>query len=80
MERTKLTLLGIPIAVKTVLKGPGMLSFLSILAEVVLPQVKEFEGIHYVQDERNGSINFGFPPEVMPLFPQIEGNANVYLS
>jgi ribosomal protein L5 len=57
-----------------------MLSFLSILAEVVLPQVKDFEGIHYVQDEKNGSINFGFPPEVMPLFPQIEGNANVSLS
>jgi ribosomal protein L5 len=54
-----------------------MLSFLSILAEVVLPQVKDFEGIHYVQDEKNGSINFGFSPEVMPLFPQIEGNANV---
>lgn len=51
-----------------------MLSFLSILAEVVLPRVKDFEGVHYVQSEKSGSINFGFPGAAMSLFPQIEGN------
>jgi large subunit ribosomal protein L5 len=69
--------IGIPIAVKSELKGPPMLSFLSILAEVVLPQVKDFDGIHYVQDEKSGSINFGFPSSVMSLFPQIEGTLNL---
>ena len=54
-----------------------MLSFLSVLAEVVLPQVKDFDGIHYVQDEKSGSINFGFPSSVMSLFPQIEGTLNL---
>lgn len=51
-----------------------MFSFLSILAEVVLPRVKDFEGVHYVQNENSGSINFGFPGSVMSLFPQIEGS------
>src|SRR5579862_9111394 len=64
---------GIPIAVRSVLKGPAMLSFLSTLAEVVLPRAKDFEGIHFVQSEKSGSINFGFPPSAMSLFPQIEG-------
>jgi len=50
-----------------------MWAFLSILAEVVLPRVTDFEGIHYVQNEGNGSINFGFEPATMSLFPQIEG-------
>ena len=50
-----------------------MLAFLSILSEVVLPQVKDFEGVHYVQNEKSGSINFGFKGSAMALFPQIEG-------
>jgi len=50
-----------------------MHSFLSTLVEVVLPRVKDFEGVHYVQSEKNGSINFGFPGSTMSLFPQIEG-------
>jgi large subunit ribosomal protein L5 len=55
------------------LKGPKMWSFLSILTEVVLPRVKDFEGVHYVQSEGNGSINMGFEPSTMALFPQIQG-------
>ena len=65
--------IGIPIAVKTTLKGPPMLSFLSMLAEVVLPRVKDFEGVHFAQNEKSGTINFGFPASAMSLFPQIEG-------
>jgi large subunit ribosomal protein L5 len=66
-------MVGIPVAVKVTLRGPKMWSFLSVLTEVVLPRVKDFEGIHYVQSEGNGSINFGFGPATMSLFPQIEG-------
>ena len=67
-------MVGIPVAVKATLQGPKMWSFLSTLSEVVLPRVKDFDGIHYVQSEGNGSINFGFGPETMSLFPQIEGS------
>jgi len=66
-------MIDIPIAVRTVLKGPAMHSFLSTLTEVVLPRAKDFEGVHYVENEKSGSINFGFPPWAMSLFPQIEG-------
>ena len=64
---------GIPIAVKTTLRGPAMFSFLSMLAEVVLPRVKDFDGVHYVQSEKSGSVDFGFSGSAMSLFPQIEG-------
>jgi ribosomal L5P family C-terminus len=70
--------LGIPIAVKSTLKGPAMLSFLSTLVEVVLPRVKDFEGVHFVQNEKNGSINFGFAGATMALFPQIEGTLFIF--
>jgi ribosomal protein L5 len=49
-----------------------MLAFLSILAETVLPRVPDFEGIHFVRNEKNGSINFGFRGNILALFPQIE--------
>lgn len=55
-----------------------MLNFLSMLAEVVLPRVKDFEGVHYVQNEKSGTINFGFPPSAMSLFPQVEGTASFF--
>jgi hypothetical protein len=55
-----------------------MLSFLSTLVEVVLPRVKDFEGVHFVQNEKNGSINFGFPGATMALFPQIEGSTSIF--
>lgn len=39
----------------------------------MFPRLKDFGGLHYVQSENNGTIDFGFPPESMPFFPQIEG-------
>jgi large subunit ribosomal protein L5 len=81
MERWTLSclLLGIPIAVKTVLKGPGMLSFLSIVAETVLPRLKDFEGVHFVKRESGGSITIRIPGSAMSSFPQIEGlSDNIY--
>jgi len=53
--------------------GPVMHAFLSILVEVVFPRLKEFDGVHFVENETDGSINFGFPGSAMSLFPQIEG-------
>ena len=50
-----------------------MYNFLSLLAEVVFPRLKDFEGLHFVQSENNGTIDFGFSPSSMPFFPQIEG-------
>jgi ribosomal protein L5 len=49
-----------------------MYEFLSMLTEIFLPRLRDFNGIHYVQNEKSGSINFGFPPSVMVLFPQLE--------
>lgn len=49
-----------------------MLAFLSVLAETVLPRVPDFVGVHFVRNEKNGSINFGFGPNILALFPQIE--------
>lgn len=55
-----------------------MFGFLSMLAEVVLPRVKDFDGVHYVQSEKSGSVDFGFPGSAMSLFPQIEGPPHLF--
>lgn len=49
-----------------------------MLAEVVLPRVKDFDGVHYVQSEKSGSVDFGFPGSAMSLFPQIEGPPDLF--
>jgi ribosomal protein L5 len=49
-----------------------MYEFLSLLIETALPRLRDFNGVHYVQNEKSGSINFGFPSSVMVLFPQLE--------
>jgi len=54
-----------------------MLAFLSILAETVLPRVPDFDGLHFVRNEKNGTINFGFPGNILALFPQIESPSSI---
>jgi ribosomal L5P family C-terminus len=68
---------GIPVGVKCILKGPHMHTFLSVLAEAVLPRVKDFEGIHFSHNIKSGQISFGFTRETMSLFPQIESTSRL---
>ncbi|KAJ1967071.1 ribosomal protein [Dispira parvispora] len=64
---------GMPTAVKVELAGDDMYTFLDKLVEVVLPQIKEWNGLPSDAGDSNGNITFGFEPHVMGLFPDIEG-------
>ncbi|EEB06672.1 ribosomal protein subunit L7 [Schizosaccharomyces japonicus yFS275] len=63
---------GAPVGVKVVLEGENMYSFLAVLAQLVLPRVREFNGLCNNIGDLTGNITIGFPEGVLPLFPQIE--------
>lgn len=69
---------GAPIATKVGLQGPQMYHFLSTLVEVVMPRIKDFDGISGAAGDGNGNMSFGFPPQAMAAFPQIEVNYDSY--
>ncbi|KAL2312743.1 putative 54S ribosomal protein L7, mitochondrial [Schizosaccharomyces pombe] len=69
---------GVPVGVKVTLTGESMYTFLSILSELVLPQLHNFKGLSPTSGDQTGNISFGLPSEVMPLFPQIEAVYEMY--
>jgi large subunit ribosomal protein L5 len=77
---------GIPCGVKVDLKGEQMWEFLGTLSEVVLPRLREFNGVvmppgtFSMQTPAgvSGVVSFGLPPVAMGFFPQIEVNQDAY--
>ena len=54
-----------------------MWHFLSTVVDIVMPGVKEFKGIGEmgsVKGNGNGGMSFGFSPEVVGAWPEIEVN------
>jgi large subunit ribosomal protein L5 len=76
---------GMPVAAKVELKGDDMYDFLQSLVEFVLPRMREYPGIPISSVSTvnkshlwGPTVAFGFPPEAMALFPQIEANIDSY--
>lgn len=77
---------GMPIAAKVELKGEAMYSFLQSLVDFVLPRLREypgvpirpFQGTHLKSHMLGPVVGFGLPSIAMGLFPQIEGNIDMY--
>ncbi len=77
---------GMPVAVKVTLKGEKMYTFLQTLLEFVLPRIRILPVLPLPSPSSNtaspsalsGVVSFGFGPEAMALFPQIEGNLEAY--
>ncbi|KAK4053339.1 54S ribosomal protein L7, mitochondrial [Microbotryomycetes sp. JL221] len=77
---------GMPTGCKVELRGPEMFEFLQILIDFVLPRLKTFNGVslpsisHPKQSSSStsGVVSFGFGPEAMSLFPQIESNLDQF--
>ena len=77
---------GMPCGVKVELKGEAMWTFLSTLTTFVLPRLKDFPGFPlplpsaniYSPSQASGVVSFGFGPNALALFPQIEVNADSY--
>ncbi|KAI8977344.1 ribosomal protein L5 domain-containing protein [Mycotypha africana] len=69
---------GMPIGVKVTLRGDEMYEFMDKLVEIVLPRLKEWQGVSMKSGDSNGNLAFGFPPSALALFPEIEGSFDVY--
>lgn len=57
---------------KVELTGRDMTRFLASLTELVLPRIRTFKGIKDTSGDKNGNITFGFTPEEVKFFPEIE--------
>ena len=66
--------LGRPIAVSVDLTGEYMWHFLSTLASVVLPRIKDWKGVRASSGDRSGNFVVGLKPEVVGTWPEIQVN------
>lgn len=62
------------VAVKAELFGENMYHFLGKLVDVVLPRIKDWEGVKGSSGDSSGNITFGLIPENVALFPELEIN------
>lgn len=69
---------GIPIATTVNLKGEAMYHFLDKLINIVMPKIKDWRGVRATTGDNSGNITFGFEPEVVNTFPEIENNYDAY--
>ncbi|KAJ1965554.1 ribosomal protein [Dipsacomyces acuminosporus] len=63
---------GMPIAAKVDLTGDRMYEFLDKLVEVVLPRMKEYNGLRMDAGDGQGNFSMGFDNSVIGLFPEME--------
>lgn len=62
--------MGLPIGVKTTLRGEKMYSFLEKLIKIVIPRLKDFRGIADSTVDPHGNLNLGFTEQT--IFPEID--------
>lgn len=61
---------GLPIGVKSTLRGDRMIAFLEKLIKIIIPRSKDFRGISEQSIDQAGNLNLGFPEQT--IFPEIE--------
>ncbi|PKY05435.1 ribosomal protein L5 [Aspergillus campestris IBT 28561] len=66
------------VAVKAELRGEDMHHFFGKLVDVVLPKVKDWEGVKGTSGDSSGNITLGLEPAHVALFPEIEVNYDMY--
>jgi len=62
--------IGLPIGVKTTLRGKKMYSFLEKLIKIVIPRLRDFRGIPDSVIDQRGNLNLGFTEQT--IFPEID--------
>lgn len=55
-----------------------MYHFLSKLIDVVLPRIKDWNGIRATTGDSSGNLTFGLEPSVVGTFPEVEVNYDAY--
>ncbi|MFC2044454.1 50S ribosomal protein L5 [Chloroflexota bacterium] len=61
---------GMPIGLKVTLRGERMYEFFDRLVSVVLPRMREFQGVSQNSLDGRGNYNFGFREQI--VFPEVE--------
>ena len=61
---------GDPVGVSVTLRGDRMYQFLDKVISIVLPKVKDFQGLPLKSFDGNGNYNFGLTEQI--IFPEIE--------
>lgn len=79
MSETKFSLIrGRTVSMTCDLKGENMYHFLGKLINIVLPRIKDWNGVRATTGDGSGNLMFGFEPDVVSNFPEIEGNYDPY--
>ncbi|KAJ2543333.1 ribosomal protein [Coemansia sp. RSA 1933] len=63
---------GMPISAKVELTGDDMYEFLDKLIEIVLPRMKEYNGLQMDAGDGTGNFTLGFDGSAIGLFPEME--------
>lgn len=69
---------GMPMGAKVRISGQPMHQFVSTLTELVLPRSKTFTGISNSSGDQNGNIVFSLTADDVRLFPEMEGNLELW--
>lgn len=65
---------GSPCAVGVELRGEDMYNFLAKVTEVVMPRIKDYKGVKGRSGDSSGDIAWGFSPDTVGTFPEVEIN------
>lgn len=69
---------GRTVSLTTDMKGEDMYHFLGKLINIVMPRIKDWNGVRATTGDNSGNLSFGFTPEVVAGFPEIEINYDAY--
>ncbi len=61
---------GMPVGIKTTLRGKRMYYFLEKLVKIIVPRLKDFKGIPESSLDQKGNLNLGFLEQT--IFPEID--------
>ena len=70
---------GTHVAVTVHLKGEDMYHFLSKCIDIVLPRIKDWDGVKGSSGDSSGNITFGLSGEAVGTFPEISVNYDSYV-
>ncbi len=62
------------ISVTAELRGEDMYHFVGKVVDVVLPRIKDYQGVKGSSGDGSGNISFGFDKECVSGFPEVEVN------
>ncbi|KAK3995070.1 ribosomal protein L5 domain-containing protein [Cladorrhinum sp. PSN332] len=69
---------GQPAGVKTTIIGNAAYEFLDRCINIVFPRIKDWKGIEATTGDSSGNLSWGFGPEEIKLFPEVEVNYQMY--